>query len=123
LDLRVCLPACALTHPPLHHNSVPLPKLEYDASGLPEAAISEGRLSALQLESILYAGRRHRLLVPAATTAPATAAGASSDGATGQQQPQGQQGSGRMVRGGFFLGDGTGVSKDWWSICMLMIKG
>lgn len=43
-------------------SSVPLPPLAYDALALPPDAISQGKLSSLQLESILYAGQRHRLV-------------------------------------------------------------
>lgn len=41
---------------------VPLPPLTYDALALPPDAISQGKLSSLQLESTLYAGQRHRLV-------------------------------------------------------------
>jgi len=43
-------------------SSVPLPPLAYDALALPPDAISQGKLSSLQFESILYAGQRHRLV-------------------------------------------------------------
>lgn len=43
--------------------SVPMPPFSYDTAGLPDVA--DGRLSALQVESVLYAGQRHCLLVPA----------------------------------------------------------
>jgi hypothetical protein len=43
-------------------SSVPLPPLAYDALALPPDVISQGKLSSLQLESILYAGQRHRLV-------------------------------------------------------------
>lgn len=42
--------------------SVPLPPLAYDALTLPPDAISQGKLSSLQLESIVYAGQRHQLV-------------------------------------------------------------
>jgi hypothetical protein len=61
--------------------SVEPPDVKYTPD-IPEAVVKEGRLSDLQLESVIYAGQRHEQMLP--------------DGQT---------------RGGFWMGDGTGVGK------------
>jgi len=61
---------------------VPLPPAEFPLrDSLPSGVVEEGKLSCLQLEGVLYACQRHRVILP--------------------------NGS----RAGFFLGDGAGVGK------------
>lgn len=100
--------------------TVPLPNMRgYTVDGLPAPAVADGRLSDLQIESVLYAGQRHCLLVPSSATASTTSASTSASasaaapeaGQPAEPEPPPPPQSTQMVRGGFFLGDGTGVGK------------
>jgi hypothetical protein len=82
--------------------SVALPEPAYRPH-LPVRLVSEGLLSAAQLESVIYAGEAHAAHLPGAWTVDATfdVVAAASDDAKGAVR----------FRRGWFLGDGTGCGK------------